>query len=209
MQGLDELLDSGRVWRGGQTLPLAGAVATGHAALDERLPGGGWPGNALIEILSEARGSGELGLLMPALADLSHGQQWIVWVGAPWQPYAPALNEHGVNLSRLLFVHPGEKHPRNHLWVMEQALRSGTCAAVLGWAEQADERHLRRLQLAAEEAGVCCVLFRPLGCRSQASPAALRLGVTPDPEGLRIDVLKCRGTRPFALALSRCVDDWH
>ncbi|MGH8494643.1 MAG: translesion DNA synthesis-associated protein ImuA [Gammaproteobacteria bacterium] len=202
MQGLDELLDSGRVWRGGQTLPLAGVVATGHATLDERLPGGGWPGNALIEILSEVRGSGELGLLMPALVSLSRGQRWVVWVGAPYQPYAPALNERGVDLSRLLFVRPGENHPRDLAWVMEQALRSGTCSAVLGWMEHTDERQLRRLQLAAEEAGVCCVLFRPLRCRSQASPAALRLSVAPDLEGLRIDVLKCRGARPFSLALS-------
>lgn len=207
MQSLDELLDSGRVWRGG--LPLAGAVASGHAALDERLPGAGWPGNALIEILSEAWGSGELDLLMPALADLSRGQRWIVWVGAPYPPYAPALHERGVNLSRLMFVHPGEHSAGNRLWVVEQALRSGTCAAVLGWAEQADERHLRRLQLAAEEAGVCCVLFRPLSCRSQASPAALRLCVTPEPDALRIEVLKCRGGRPFDLAVPRFADDRH
>lgn len=204
MTGLNELLSSGRVWRGGETLPLAGAVATGHAALDERLPGGGWPGNALTEILSETRGSGELGLVMPALADLSDGQRWIAWVGAPYLPYAPALSEHGVNLSRLLFVRPREDSLADNLWVMEQALRSATCAAVLGWAGQADARQLRRLQLAAEEAGVCCLLFRPLRCCSQASPAALRMSVTPDPQGLRIDILKCRGARPFSIAISRC-----
>jgi cell division inhibitor SulA/protein ImuA len=196
---LDELFDSGRVWRGGETLPLAGAVATGHAALDARLPGGGWPGNALIEILTEGWGLGELGLLMPALVSLSGGQQWIAWVGAPYQPYAPALSGHGVNLSRLLFVRPGKEV----FWVMEQALRSGTCAVVIGWAEQTDLPQLRRLQLAAEEAAVCCVLFRPLRCRAEASPAALRLSVMPEPPGLRIDVLKCRGARPFAVAIPR------
>ncbi|CAN5189929.1 translesion DNA synthesis-associated protein ImuA [soil metagenome] len=194
---LDLLLDSGRVWRGGP--PPVPAVATGHLALDARLPGGGWPGHALTEILSEPWGSGELGLVMPALARLSEGEQWIAWVGAPFLPYAPAIASHGVDLSRLLFVRPGQ----DVVWVMEQALRSGTCAAVVGWERQAGMRHLRRLQLAAEEAGVCCLLFRPCGCRSQASPAALRLCVTPEAGGLRIDILKCRGARPGSVVLAR------
>jgi hypothetical protein len=49
--------------------------------------------------------------------------------------------------------------------VMEQALRSGSCSAVLGWANAIDMSSLRRLQLAAEQAGCLAVLFR----RSQES----------------------------------------
>ena len=46
------------------------------------------------------------------------------------------------------------------LWAMEQALRSGACSAVLGWAAPCELQALRRLQLAAEQSRCLAVLFR-------------------------------------------------
>ena len=97
----------------------------------------------------------------------------------------------GIDLSRVLLVHP--RVGSDGLWAVEQTLRSGTCGAVLAWLETGDMKTLRRLQLAAE-AGCCWgLLFRPERLYTQASPAALRIKLEPEPEGLAVHILKRRG----------------
>ncbi|MGE0081535.1 MAG: translesion DNA synthesis-associated protein ImuA [Thiohalomonadaceae bacterium] len=187
---LDALLRRPDVWRGRHGPRCTGHVATGHAALDECLPGGGWPVGALTELFPMHPGIGELSLLMPALAALSQEERWIACIGAPWLPYPPALAAAGLRLARLLVV---EASARERLWAAEQALRSGACAAVLTWPEAADDRALRRLQLAAEEGDALGFLFRPPHAARHASPAALRLALAPADDGLVVQVLKCRG----------------
>jgi hypothetical protein len=190
--GLEALLQRSDLWRGRDAAPRTDAVATGHAPLDAALPGGGWPNGALTEILHEQEGGGELQLLMPALANLSQGKRWIVWVGMPHLPYAPAIAASGVNLAHLLLVQP--RTARDRLWTLEQSLRSGACAAAVGWSlDSTDERALRRLQLAAEEGRALGFLFRPAHVARQGSPAALRLRVEPGATGPVVHVLKCRG----------------
>lgn len=66
-----------QLWRARKGQNDAGAATaaglpTGYAALDRCLPGGGWPRQGLIEILSDQRGIGELRLLLPALAAFCH-----------------------------------------------------------------------------------------------------------------------------------------
>jgi hypothetical protein len=87
------------------------------------------------------------------------------------------------------------------LWAAEQALQSGACAAVFLWLKGSDPRWLRRLQLAAEEGGALGVLFRPERHRFEASPANLRLAVSRDAAGLRLELLKARGGQPASIAL--------
>ncbi len=201
---LERLLADARVWRGRQTrAPHLRVLATGWPALDAALPGGGWPLGALTEVLVEAPGRGELSLLLPALARLTDARRedaWIAWVAPPHIPYAPALAAAGLRLERILVVNAG----RDAAWAAEQTLRSGLCAAVIGWFERIDERGLRRLQLAAEEGGALGVAFRDAERRGQTSPAALRLRVgaaarevaEAGDDGILVDVVKCRGGRP-------------
>ena len=68
-----------------------GALVSGFDELDRRLPRGGWPLGALIELLSVAQGIGELGLFLPALSRLAHSGRYIAWIAPPYLPYAPAL----------------------------------------------------------------------------------------------------------------------
>lgn len=107
---VEELLSHPLLWRGQDDASGSAALATGFDALDRYLPGGGWPLSGICEIFVEHYGLGELSLLMPALAGLSNRaaetKQWIVWVAPPFVPYAPALARHGVDLSRILLVHP-------------------------------------------------------------------------------------------------------
>ncbi len=196
---LHALLKNPAVWYAGRNAQNMQALPTGHAFLDRQLPGGGWPARALTEILVTQPGVGELQLVLPALARLSTNSEcaWITWIAPPHLPYPPALEQAGLDLSRVLVVHP--KTPCDSLWAMEQALRSGTCAAVLAWVDAIDDRSLRRLQLAAEAGSTWSVLFRPADAALQASPAALRLALEPEDNETWIRVVKSRGGRPTRL----------
>ena len=91
------LLEHPAIWRGRSAARLE-TLPSGFAALDEALPGGGWPRAGLIEILIGRFGSGELSLLLPALAALTRAAsaRWCVWVAPPLMPFAPALVAQGV-----------------------------------------------------------------------------------------------------------------
>ena len=202
---LDELLQNPRIWRGHRSAQASTGIGSGYEVLDRHLPGGGWPRNALTEILIEQYGIGELRLLMPALARLcvedpaeDYGEPgWIAWVAPPFQPYPPALQQWGIDLSRMLIVRPGDDNEA--LWSAEQALSSGTCAAVLLWPRSLDDQAGRRLQLAAEKGESWAIAFRPAAARSEPSAAALRIELQSDCAGTRLSILKSRGGRPAVL----------
>ena len=208
---LDKLLENPRVWRGRAQTGCRAGLESGYPELDKHLPGGGWPPGSLTEILTAQPGIGELRLLMPALARLStevpeqdFGEPgWIAWIAPPFQPYPPALRQYGIDLSRMLIVRPASAG--EILWSAEQALSSGTCAAVLLWPECLDDQASRRLQLAAEKGHSWAIAFRPLAARRQPSAAALRVelhpeGVLPSSgQGARVHILKSRGGRPAVI----------
>src|SRR4051812_47677742 len=192
-QQLAELLAHPSVWRGRSCAALE-TFPTGFAALDAGLPGGGWPRHGLIEILTPRPGVGELYLLLPALAALSRATpaRWCTWISPPHEPFAPALEAHGVALERMLLV-------RTHLplWAYEQALRSGACEIALAWLPRASPRAIRRLQLAAEQGRALGVLYRSQRFAHVASPAMLRVLLDPIAEpgrqGARLQLIKSRG----------------
>jgi cell division inhibitor SulA/protein ImuA len=205
---LEKVLENPRVWRGSSQVGTRSGLASGYPELDRCLPGGGWPPEALTEILIGQYGIGELRLLMPALARLSAEEaqtycgehtepRWIAWVDPPFQPYAPALQQCGIDLSRVLVVRP--KDDSELLWSAEQALSSGTCAAVLLWPDSLDDQASRRLQLAAEKGHSWAIAFRPLSARQQSSAAALRLELQSTEQGTRVHILKSRGGHPAVL----------
>ncbi len=202
---VDKLLENPRLWRGRSPVHSIRGLATGYPELDRHLPGGGWPQHALTEVLTEHYGIGELMLLMPALARLSTDDNaadaaepgWIAWVAPPFQPYPPALRDWGIDLARVLIVRPRSNDEM--LWSAEQALVSGTCAAVLLWPERLDDQASRRLQLAAEKGGSWAIAFRPLRARREPSAAALRIALEATRTGTCLSILKSRGGRPAVL----------
>ena len=194
---LQPLIETGRLWRGQGTAPRSDALSTGFDALDGVLPGGGWPRAALSEILFPADGVGELRLLLPALAALSREGRPIVLIAPPYLPFPAAWITAGVDLRFLQIVQAGES---DALWAAEQCLRSAACAAVLCWPRHADMATLRRLQLAAETGQTIGFILRPAQSATQASMAAVRIGIETGPAQLR--VLKCRGGNPPVQAVA-------
>jgi len=65
---------------------------------------------------------------------------------------------HGIAAPEFLIVLP--RRAEDALWAMEQALRSGACAAVIGAIEQATLTQTRRLDFAAREGGAGAILLR-------------------------------------------------
>lgn len=189
-----------QVWRGRGAPSARAVIPTGFRELDSHLPGGGWPLGAITEIFVDGYGIGELKLLMPALAALTAADplkppKWVAWISPPFVPYAPALQQHGVGIDRVLMIHPTSGN-KSRLWAIEQVVRSGASAGVLAWIASAEDVILRRLQLAAEEQGCWVLLFRPSSASQQRSPAALRLRLSQSPAATRVQIFKCRGGRP-------------
>ena len=197
---LADILADARVWKlkDASAAPPRPVWSTGRSALDARLPGGGWPTASLIEVLIDESGLGEVQLFLPALVACQRAAvgeaPWIVWIAPPHEPYAPALAQEGIELTRLLVVRPDSAVEA--LWAAEQALSSGICAAVLLWLRGTDDRWLRRLKLAAETGGALCVLFRPERHRFESSPASLRLLLTQGEQDIHLELVKVQGGRP-------------
>lgn len=185
---LDTLFNGGQVWKGRPAPQTASPQPTGHATLDAALPTGGWPEAALTEILLAGQGVGELQLVWPALARLAAEGERIVLVAPPYVPYPQAWQNAGVDLRQLSIIQASE---RDALWAAEQCLRSGSCGAVLCWPHKADDRALRRLQVAAETGSTLAFAYRSINEAINPSPAALRIAIDARPAQLR--VLKCRG----------------
>lgn len=199
---LDRLLDARRVWRGqAGPSPSTSCPPTGLRDLDAALPGGGWPTAALSEFLVATRGIGELRLLWPTLARLTSAGERVVLVSPPHLPYPQAWIGAGIDLRHVSIV---QAQDRDALWATEQCLRSGSCGAVVSWPHKADDRALRRLQVAAETGQTMAFAYRPQQEAVNASPAALRVAIDAKPAQLRI--LKCRGGLPPARPIATT---WH
>jgi len=207
------------LWRADEVAGAAATLASGFAALDGELPGGGWPQGQLIELLTDDAGIGELSLLAPALAHLAQARRATVWVlpvdaaaprtpQVPLLPYAPALATAGLDLARTLFVRPST--PRESVWAMEQALHARHLGAVVGWlpstqgSGDGDFRALRRLHLLAQRHQALAFVLRSTRHASSPSPAVLRLALAGAGNVLQVTLLKRRGRPlldPITLAL--------
>lgn len=187
-------------------------VSSGIAALDHCLPGGGWPTGALIELLHGICGIGELSLLLPAIAQATRGDRWLVCIMPPYHIATSAMQARGIDPDRVLVVRDCSYD--ESIWASEQALRSAACGAVLMWsqalekksstAEQRSQRAVRRLQLAASKSDVLAVLFRDVHARSNASAAAVRIQLHPRDSGLDVELFKSRGGRQTTIHVHSC-----
>ena len=203
MSALQELFQRSAVWRiGDRPASLAAGLATGFPELDRELPDTGWPRGGLTEILCDHSGIGELALVLPALARLTGAGENAAWIAPPHLPYAPRLETEQVASQRLLLVRP--EKPAVALWAAERVMRDGACAmAVLWLSGPVEYAALRRLQLAAAHGGCAAFLYRPRAAARSASPAPLRLELTPVRGRLAVNLLKRRG---FANSRMVCLE---
>ena len=195
---LEALLRHPSLWRGRGAAAVEG-LATGFPALDAMLPGGGWPRQGLVEIITTGSGHGELALWTPLIRQLTQAEQarCCAFIAPPFELFAPAWRGAGVRLERLLVARAADS-----LWALEQALQSGVCAMALAWQERAGMGQLRRLVLAAERGAALGVLIRPLRAALGSTAAGLRLMARRTATHLRLELLKGRGMAPRSVELA-------
>ena len=198
---LNGLLEKTGLWRASSiNADHIQHCSTGFTSLDKELPGTGWPADGVTEFLHDRAGIGELRLLAPALARMTHEQnRWVLFVSPPYIPYPPALAQAGIDLTRVIVSQP--RAPKDYLWVLEKALASQSCSAVIAWPSRIHEKQIRRLQLASKDGYSWGILFRSEESSKNASPAELRLRLRPlpvnslgkDSSSIAVKILKRRG----------------
>jgi protein ImuA len=164
-------------------------IDTGHPALSNQLPGGGWPTGTAVDLLVQQPGIGEIRLLAPALKQVA--QQRVVLLNPPHAPQTIGLAALGLPPSSMLWLRA--ERTADMLWAAEQVLRSGSCGALLFWQKDMRAESMRRLHLAAQGGETLFFMMRPLAATLDASPAPLRLSVKPAPGGIDIGFVKRRG----------------
>jgi len=174
----------------------AAALPFGVAEIDAALPWGGFPAGGLHEMTA----SGPLAAAMSfAAALMGRMAGTVLWCRRGADLYGPGLSALGLTPERLIVTRA--ERERDLLWAMEEGLRSGALAAVLGEPSGASTVVLRRLQLAAEAGGTAAILLRPNGAKWAPGPAlthwrigaAPSLGRWPDLPRWRVELVRCRG----------------
>ena len=152
----------------------AAVFSSGAAAIDRLLPGGGLRHGMLVEWLSAPDGSAATLSLLGAREACREGGELVV-IDRRQTFYPPAAAAWGIDLDRLIVVHP--RTARDELWAAVESLRSPAVAAVWAAIDRLDRRAFRRLQLAAQAGRTLGLLLRPDRARGQPSWADVRLVV--------------------------------
>jgi hypothetical protein len=153
------------------------------------------PSGSLVEFLSAADGSGAWTLALLMANQACGERKALVVADVQRGLYPPAVVRLGLNLDRLIVVHP--KTQRELCTAAEQSLRCAAVGAVVGWCYQLPAPDYRRLQLAAEAGGGVGFFLQPARALRAPSFASLRLLVAPEPAGeparrLKVEVVRCR-----------------
>lgn len=165
-------------------------VSSGYQLLDQSLPQQGWQAGVMELLLAEPAWA-ELSLMLPSMALMQQQGRHIAFINPPAIPYAPALQQAGLDLSGLLLLPVPESN--DAAWAAEQLLQSGQCGLLMAWFQPRRPQTIRRLQLLAKAQQSLLVLVRPLSALAQSSPALARLELKPVAGGAELLIHKWQG----------------
>lgn len=202
-------------------------LTLGVPEIDAALREAGVSAGALHEIAGQGSDEeqGAAGAAFMALGlRTTAGSGWTAWITQDADLYAPGLAALGLDLRRLMLV--SARRDEEVCWALEEALRSRSLRAVVGEIGAVSMTATRRLQLAAEQAGIPCFLLRrwrtqALAQRYRAQPIAAttrwRIASVPDaakevvPElgrmRWRADLWRCRNGQPASWIVEIGHDD--
>lgn len=201
----------------------ASTLPFGVEALDSRLADAGLYGASLHEIAPAAASLSDDAAAALFVAGIvarfaARTERRILWVVTRFDLYAPGLEQAGLLPGRLLFAEAREDG--QVLAAMEDGLRHGMLAAVVGEVKRADMTATRRLHLAAADGKTPALLSRrwrrqgvcPLSDLSAAA-TRWRIGCAPSARlpahGVgrarwTVELVRQRNGNPFALDLEAC-----
>lgn len=202
-------------------------LSLGVPAIDLALQAACVPAGAVHEIAGQGRDEeqGAAGAVFMALGlKTAAGGGWTAWITQDADLYAPGLAALGLDLRRLMLV--AARRDAEVCWALEEALRSHSLRAVVGEIGAVSMIATRRLQLAAEQAGIPCFLLRrwrtqALAQKHRAQPIAAatrwRIASMPDEAGeirpelgrmrWRADLWRCRNGQPASWMMEMGHDD--
>ncbi|ACA18839.1 conserved hypothetical protein [Methylobacterium sp. 4-46] len=179
----------------------------GIPAIDRHLPGGGLRRAALHEVVETGPSAGHAALAALFVGGLlARLDGPVLWCLAGRDLFAPGLAAVGLHPDRVLYAET--RRDAEVLPTMEEGLRHGRLAAVVGEAARVGLTASRRLQLAAEGGGTLALVIRRWreGVAGEPSAAATRWGVAAAPSpasapGLTrarwsLALLRARGAEP-------------
>ena len=102
----------------------------------------------ITEIIMRGESWNNVQMLLPLLAQLSHDQRWLAWVAPPKLLPKAQLKAAGFDLNKIILLKPDAQHDTMSL--AHQALKSGTCHAVISWFGALADDQLNDLAQAAE-----------------------------------------------------------
>jgi protein ImuA len=201
----------------------AKSLSLGITAIDQALPGGGINLSALHEAASvgpDTEHAAAATLFVAGLLARLDGP--VLWVLRQADLFAPGLAGAGLLPERVIFAEAG----KTVLAVMEEGLRHpGLCAVVGELTGKLSLVASRRLQLAAEQAGVMAILLRrsngfddPILNEPTAAATRWRIAALPSPPALphdpdtpglgrarwRLDLTRCRSGEPGSWITEAC-----
>jgi hypothetical protein len=176
-------LERPRLERRGTTKALGATLPFGIDAIDRHLPEGGLRLGGLHELADSGPAleyTTAAGLMVAGILARLEGP--VLWAAERADLFPPALAHVGLALDRVLFV----EAPRAVLLAMEEGLRHGGFAGIVGEVRRLDATASRRLQLAAENAGVTAfALRRSRNARDDPAPDRRRHPLAHRPAAFR------------------------
>jgi len=112
----------------------------------------------ITEIIMRGEAWNNIQTLLPLLAQLSHDQRWLAWVAPPKLLPKAQLQAAGFDINKIILLHPDAAHDTMSL--AQQALKSGTCHAVISWFGSLEDHQLNELAKAATQGNSQAFLVR-------------------------------------------------
>ncbi|WP_428033991.1 cell division inhibitor SulA [Amphritea sp.] len=101
----------------------------------------------MTEIVLQGSDFGEMTMLLPLLAQLSKDDRWFAWIAPPTSLPKSLLVAAGIDLKKVMLLQPDQTHSTYQLAC--QALKAGTCHAVISWPGVLSNEELAGLEDAA------------------------------------------------------------
>jgi protein ImuA len=151
-----------------EILPLGGLKSIragsdldlGLGIINDAFPQGHFPLGAVHEFISHEpeSASATVGFISGLLGELMKKGGAAIWISTSKNIFPPALKLFGIEPSRIIFINL--KNEKDVLWSMEEALKCGGLAAVVGEIPELNFTTSRRFQLAVEQSRVTGFILR-------------------------------------------------
>jgi protein ImuA len=133
---------------------------SGLGIIEKAFPNNTFPTAAIHEFISNTPedAAATSGFMTGLLSTLIQNNGTCLWISTRRNLFPPALKTFGIEPERIIFI--DVNNPKDALWTIEEALKCGVLAAVVGEISELNFTQSRRLQLAVEQSKVTGFIHR-------------------------------------------------